>query len=209
MTAVLMRKTTRGMIGILVVVVVMAHGKVMSQPRADPNQLKAAYLVQFVRYTKWPVDRLPEPDDVYVIGVLGDQELAKVLADEIRRTRLKINEREVSVKDLGKYVVDPEQEEREQYGLRTHVGELHALYLGNTDRRTMNGVLSVLSKKPVLTVSQYSQFVELGGMIELFLDEKVFRFNINKVSLDEARLNLDSKVLTLASRVVREEKESE
>ncbi|WP_269619809.1 YfiR family protein [Zhongshania sp. BJYM1] len=62
------------------------------------------------------------------------------------------------------------------------------------------GVIT-LSDRAILTVSDNDNFIKLGGMIQLLIDNGKIRFDINRSATDRADLKVSSKLLGLARNV--------
>ena len=163
-------------------------------------KVKAALLVEFARYTTWPAERL-KGDGPVVIGVIADDELAGVLAELVKREAPKVRGRAVEVRKLPR--IDPADKD-DVKRFTKQAAELHVLYMGEAGGQRPRDLLRLLGGIPVLTVSQTSRFAEDGGMIELSLPQKSYRFDINNRSVTQAGLNVSAKMLELARKVIRE-----
>ena len=58
-----------------------------------------------------------------------------------------------------------------------------------------------LSGAPVLTISDVDQFARIGGMAQLYVEDGRIRFRINLENTKRSRLQLSSKLLSLATLV--------
>ncbi|HEU4687838.1 MAG TPA: YfiR family protein, partial [Vicinamibacterales bacterium] len=74
----------------------------------------------------------------------------------------------------------------------------HLVYLGVTDRERATSILGEVQGAAVLTVSNGPDFVRLGGIVGLFVDEGRMRFAINPEAAQRAGLRLSSRLLQLA-----------
>jgi hypothetical protein len=72
------------------------------------------------------------------------------------------------------------------------------VYLGATDQERATSILEELHGASVLTVSNGSEFVRLGGIVGLFVDQGRMRFAINPDAAQRAGLRLSSRLLQLA-----------
>jgi hypothetical protein len=72
------------------------------------------------------------------------------------------------------------------------------VYLGVPDRERAASILYELQGASVLTVSNGPEFVRLGGIVGLFVDEGRMRFVINPDAAQRAGLRLSSRLLQLA-----------
>lgn len=151
----------------------------------SPEAVKAAFLVNFVRFTDWPKGN-PAEVAPYSIGVSGNRQLEDELirlADRqlVRGHRLRI----VRIKSPA------------------DLAGLHVAYFDNATAE-IEGVpareaLSLLRARPVLTVSDGPGFLVSGGIIRIFREDKALRFEIAPEAAREAGLVLSSRLLALAN----------
>lgn len=160
---------------------------------ADPPQafsvdaVKAAYLVNFMRFTEWP-DSMNGPGDApVVIGVAGNRELENYLW-KITNGKL-LHGRKVRVLRL---IVPGD------------ATECHLLYIQHSPSRPASVEVSTdewlqqVRGKAVLTVSDGSGFLEAGGMINFYTEGNNMRFAIAPDAAEAAGLRLSSRLLALA-----------
>ncbi len=146
--------------------------------------LKAAFLVNFVRFADWPAGT---PGDFipYSIGISGNRQLEDELirlADRqlVRGHRIRVV-RINSLADLaGLHVAYFDQEANESEGI------------------SAREALPLLRARPVLTVSNSPDFLAAGGMIRIFREEKALRFDISAETARDSGLVLSSRLLALA-----------
>jgi hypothetical protein len=77
------------------------------------------------------------------------------------------------------------------------------LFISSSEDDQLTGTLAALDKSSVLTVSDMPEFVKRGGMVQLVLDGKRVRFEVNLAAAERAGLNLSSELLKLAVMVRR------
>lgn len=144
------------------------------------DQLKAAYLFNFIKFIEWPADTAAPTLTVCFAGAQGVRD---ALASSVENK--KVGERTVAVRGLTP-AGDP--------------GGCNMLYI-ETDS-TMQSWQSTLAAAPsLLTVSDAPGFAHKGGVIELFTENNRLRFNINVENAQKARLRISSNLLQLAATV--------
>jgi hypothetical protein len=151
----------------------------------SPEAVKAAFLVNFVRFTDWPKGN-PAEIAPYSIGVSGNRQIEDELirlADRqlVRGHRLRI----VRIKSPA------------------DLAGLHVAYF-DTATAEIEGMpgheaLALLRTRPVLTISDDPGFLAAGGIIRIFREGKAVRFEIAPQAAREAGLVLSSRLLALAS----------
>jgi uncharacterized protein DUF4154 len=72
------------------------------------------------------------------------------------------------------------------------------LYVSGIDQKRVTQLLAAVQDSPVFTVSDDGHFAERGGVAELIVQKDRMRFAINTDAAQRARLQLSSKLLTLA-----------
>jgi hypothetical protein len=159
-------------------------------PAFAPEAVKAAYLVNFLRFTDWPSP--PAREAPYVIGVAGNRALEDELlrlADRqlVRGHRLRVV-RLRSARDLD----------------GVHLAFFDASSDTQTDILSPREALPALARRPVLSVSDSPNFLPLGGIVQLYREESALRFAIAPERARESGLVISSRLLALA-RIHREE----
>ena len=71
---------------------------------------------------------------------------------------------------------------------------------GLTGART-TAIVAALGNAPVLTISDLDDFTQLGGIVQLFVENGRMRFDLNLAAAKRGRLLLSSKLLVLAAHV--------
>jgi hypothetical protein len=77
------------------------------------------------------------------------------------------------------------------------------LFVASSARGDLGRIFTALRGAPVVTVADMEQFAELGGMINLTMEEKRVRFEINNKAIARAGLKAGSQLLRLA-RIVND-----
>lgn len=177
--------------GTLACVAVLGQGlRIASAQEAHPEyEVKAAYLLNFSRYTAWPAAALPPSDssaDV-VICVLGRDPFGAMLDRTVAEHR--VLGRRVQVRRPG----NPAQARR-----------CHVAFIGGDLRSEVEPWLVSLRDSPVLTVGEGSAFARAGGAIAFVRTGQTVRFEANLNALRQAGVQLSSRVLALATRVYGE-----
>lgn len=170
------------------VLLLSAHsvGMVQAQgPRAapDPELLKAAFVYNFAKFTRWPEGTWAEPSGPFRLCTLGRDALVDLLAG------------------LGGESVAGRPVELVAVDLPLAGSGCHLLYLARGAQSRVREVLERVNGRPVLTVSQSPSFAQVGGMVELYRDYDRLRFRVNVAAAREAGLRLSARLLDLAQIV--------
>ena len=171
----------------------------------DPDKvatIKAAYVLNFIKYTQWPEGTLADANDPILLTVVGARADDAVLETAIRRSdsiggrRIQLQRVDFPPAD-GRGRIDPE-------ALSKFFQELergHAVYVADASREQVRQITSHLRGKDVLTMGDTIRFAESGGMLGLVLEENRVVFQANTGEIQKTRLTVSSKVLKLAQIV--------
>ena len=140
---------------------------------ASEYDLKAAYLYNFVQFVKWPAGGSG------TIGVLGDDPFGGKLEAALQ----------------GKLSVKRSRKPEDLRGCKV-------VFISNSERGSVAGILASLAGTSVLTVGESEGFVKQGGIIGFIMDGEKVRFEINTRAAQRGGLEISSRLLKLASRVV-------
>jgi hypothetical protein len=156
----------------------LTYGQDVTEP-----SLKAAFIYSFAKFTGWPADVLSATSP-FVACVLGDERTGDAL------------ERAVKGRLLDGHLV--------KVAMVTVDGPLrscHLLYVSGITASQATQVAAALRNLPVLTISDMESFATLGGVAYMFVESGKMRFDLNYGLAKRNRLQLSSKLLSLASRV--------
>lgn len=145
---------------------------------ASESQLKAAYLVNFLKYIEWP-ERRP----TMTLCLFGRDSLGPHLASYEGRP---LAGRELRVRRVG----SPD-----------HLAECNALFVPETEEARFATVLRWVGNQPILTVGDTDSFLHAGGAIVLVSGEGRLQFDINTDAINRAGLKAHSQMLRLARKV--------
>jgi ribosome-binding factor A len=157
---------------------------VVAQKAASSNDLKAAFVFQFANYVQWPESAFKDADAPIVIGIAHNAQMSKALSAAVKDKT--VGNRSVQVVDVAD---------------AASAATCHILFIDAADDTRVDEFLKGLAAKPVLTVSDDTNFTEEGGIIRLFERENKLRIEINVDEAGRAGLTISSKLLSLASVV--------
>lgn len=146
---------------------------------ASEGQLKAAYLVNFLKYIEWPGTRT-----TVNICLFGRDSLGPYLANYEGR---QVGGRELRIRKVN----SPEQ-----------LADCQELFIPETEEARAGAVLRWVDKQAILTVSDAETFARDGGAIALIRTEGRLQFDINADALNRANLKASSQMLRLARQVI-------
>ena len=147
--------------------------------------IKAAYLLNFARFTQWPDDAFSRANAPVVIGVIGTTPLRKALPSI---TQKKVQKRPLIIRDIKK------AEDLKNCHI-LFVGENLQLYDG------LDELFKRLVMQPTLTVSSRPEFSLNGGMLNFVLIQNKIRFEVNLKNIQRANLSMSSRLLKIATVV--------
>ena len=140
-------------------------------------RIKAAFLVNFLKFTKWPTDI-----EHYNIGLLGPDPFKHHLEKLARGFKKK----SVNIRHF-----DHLQDVND-----THLLFIHADYPLQRD-----DLLAFTQNHSVLTVSDNDDFIEHCGIIRMYTKKRKIRFEINHQQALQQHITLSAKLLKLATIV--------
>jgi len=185
----------------LCVPALVLHAEAPAAERSD--QVKAAYLINFLRYTDWPPGSFPARDSPFRILVVGRPELLDAVRG-LATAAGSIGGRAIAVERMTL----PEPGVSSGSELRALVAErlrsCHLLFIERDERERAADLLSLVRDFPVLTVSDVDNFAQAGGMLELLPRGANIVLAANPGAIRRSDLMVSAKVLKLA-RVVDEE----
>lgn len=154
-----------------------------AQDVTEPS-LKAAFIYNFAKFTEWPQDVLPGTAP-FTACVLEDAPIADALERSVKGRQL--SGRGISVSRVT---------------LEGPLRSCHLLYVSRVTAARVSEIVAAVHGAPVLTISDADDFARLGGIAHMFVENGKMRFNLNLELARRSRLQLSSKLLVLAARVL-------
>ena len=150
---------------------------------ANTVEVKAAFLYHFAKFVEWPSDATSGMPTINM-GVLGSD----AMGDSLRAI--------VRDKTFG----------GKGFAVRKPVNlddltSLHLLFVGDAEKHRVADILRRLEGSTVLTVSDIDRFCQMGGTIELVVENSHIRFDVRLDTAQRSRLKVSSKLLGLARTV--------
>lgn len=147
------------------------------------HQVKAAFLLNFIRYTTWPKGSFERESDPILLTVVGRDPFGAILESTFREE--KANGRRIEVV--------------RSKGLPKQPG--HVVFCGEVSDAERGELLALCDRRPVLLVGESLGFAQDGACLNFFLSDNKVRFEANTEALSEASLSLSASVLKLAKIV--------
>lgn len=158
---------------------VEAYAQASREPLAV-RRIQAGFLYNFIRFTTWPKESLP--DDVPIqVGLLGDSHSVEILR------------RELEGKSYGGHAIKTTLLEKE-----SSLAGLHIVFLLNRAPLTPAELCEKLANQATLSLGEAEGFTKAGGMIRLFIRGDTMHFSLNPQAAREAGILLSSQLASLA-----------
>ena len=194
----LSRRATRIMASMALSIACIAAGGAAA--RETPSQMeydvKAAFIYNFVRVTKWPKCALGSDAKKLVIGVLGKSPIRSALRPY---QAAELKDRKLDIRHFDK----PEE-----------IKDCHVLYVAASQQEEVEKTLKKLKGSSTLTMGEFDGFAQGGGIVNFYKVKKQvrheanIRFEINLDAMKRAGLKISTGVLDLA-KLVRDAKPKE
>lgn len=151
-------------------------------------EVKAAFLLKFMGYVKWPEKSFKNAEEKFQVAVVGPDPFGRVLDDAFKDKT--VAGRKLEVKRF-KTVADIER--------------CHVLFVGSLETPKLAEILEKLAGSAVLTVCESPGSASRGAVINFVIEDKKVRFEINEQAAKRRELEVSSQLLKLAKRVKDEE----
>jgi hypothetical protein len=159
--------------------------QVMRSQTLRENQLKAAFILNFARFTEWPADAFAATNSPLIVGVLGTDSFTPILAETVHNESVQGHPLKV-----------------EHYRTLAELKACHILFISVTESARLTQVLNAVKDRPVLTVSEIEDSAYRGVIIRMYNQNNRIQLRINLPAAKEARLSLSSKLIRVAAEVI-------
>lgn len=154
--------------------------KLQAQTIAEYN-IKALFLFHFTHFVEWPSNTFSNPDDPFIIGILGNDPFHSFIDETVAGEKVQghsiVVQRYQDVKDIK---------------------DCNIIFISSNEVEKLTEILIALSGRNILTVSDIKDFAVTGGMVGFFTKDNKIKMQINVSASKIADLNISSKLLQVA-----------
>jgi hypothetical protein len=183
----MLTSTFRGLTVLLGIMAFLPATRASAQavPQTDEYQVKAAFLYNFAKFVKWPENTFAAPTDPLTVCVIGNTLVTQALQDTVSGKL--VDGRHLAVRPIS---------------LMKPSGVCHILFVSTAEQQHTAAILAAWANRGVLTVGEHEGFAGQGAVIDFIVEDNKVRFEINPGAATLQRLEISSKLLTLA-RIVK------
>ncbi len=189
---------------------VMSHTTCLRADEAVDREyrIKAAFVYNFLKFVdggrftpKQGKKNEVDPNDPLLVGILGVPP-SRVAFEELQGKQ--IGNRPIAVRWFRGFeaLAGEDKALPEQHPDLDAIRACHVLVLCPSEKTFLSRILTPLRASGILTVGDVPSFLESGGMINLLIEDKKVRFEINLAAAVRARLTIRSSLLRLAVRTI-------
>ncbi len=145
-------------------------------------QVKAAFLLNFTKFTDWPPGAFADADAPIAICILGKDPFGRTLDDIVQGEA--VNARKLIVQRVSQVPAS---------------SACQVVFVSSSEK----DVPRILNRigRGVLTVGEGERFVQEGGIIAFVIDDRHVRFDINQTAAANASVRLSSRLMSVARSV--------
>jgi hypothetical protein len=184
------------------------HTVCADSEKSKEYQIKAAFIYNFIKFVDWPKEEKADANEPIMIGIIGSENFIKAF-EPIKGKKVK--DRSISIKYFAGYekLVRSNDADDRQWDKKIEALKVCnvLMFCSSNSVRMQNSsqILKSLKNLPILTVGETEDFLESGGVANFLMEDKKVRFEINNKTAKQAKLNIRSKLLRLAKKVIEEE----
>ena len=164
---------------LLLVILLSSGSRLFAGEALLEYQVKAVCVLNAARFVSWPASAFGNADSTLVVGILGENPFGSALQSVVEGET--VHQRRIVVRRVR----------------LEEAATVHVLFISNSERDRLEGILRALGNASVLTISEIDRFTQNGGMLGLALAQGKIRFEVNSDAVRRAQLKVDSQFLLL------------
>jgi hypothetical protein len=177
-------KTLRFLLLLLCLTLCIESNVVAEDITAGEYEVKAAFLVNFLKFVEWPQGENSR-NSAYYICVLGNSPFGPSLVT--LQNKIVTGKRVIT-----KLCKEPHD-----------TNNCHIVIISASEKESVGSILEEIRDSNILTVSDMKGFARAGGIIQLVTEGDKVHFWVNINAASRAKLKISSQLLKL-SRIFRE-----
>jgi hypothetical protein len=199
---------------ILLVVFVSATAMAADTDKVRERKIKGAFLYNFINFVEWPKEKMPDNDKPVIIGVVGmaePTEVFKAIAEKEIKGKKIVVKRFEDFCETGKKLKGSKSRKKWNLAMDS-LKKCHIVFISeckSISKDDSSFIIDALKGTSVLTVGESAGFMESGGIVNFLTENKKIRFEVNLDSANQNKVEIRSKLLKLAKRVIKAQKTEE
>jgi hypothetical protein len=172
-------------------------------------QIKAAFLYNFTKFVDWPKEKVTDSNTPLTIGIIGKDPFGSAfdpVEDKDTKARKVIIQRFEGFVELEK---SGKKKKDQPHPKSQDIQKCHLLFICPSESERIADIIASVKDHSVLTVGDVKGFLEAGGVTNFIVEEQKVRFEINVTTAKQAKLEIRSKLLRLAKRIVEKDASQE
>lgn len=153
---------------------------VLSADTASEQEIQAAIIIKLIDFITWPESSFATKNAPFTIGIFGENYFEGLFTPFLGR---QVQNRPFSVR----HITDIE-----------HIGSPQILIVSASERKRIRRILARLADKPVLTIGDFPDFSELGGLINFYRKpNNMIGFEINLETKQKSGLKISAFLMKM------------
>lgn len=168
-------------------------------------EIKAAFMYNFLKFADWPAEKNEANDKKIIISILGKAPFGDTLESIEGKSA---EDKKVVIKKFKGIEELEKSGEKDSNKLHPEIEAIrksHLLFICPSEKKHIREILGSVKNHNVLTVADTEGFLEAGGIINFLMEENKVRFEVNMTAAKNTGLEIRSKLLRLAKRVIKQE----
>jgi len=157
----------------------------VAQPQKTYSEyeVKIAFILNFLKFIEWPHDSTEKERKTFNFYVIGYGPLCEALEALDGKN---VKGKTIIVKKIKKII---------------EISEPDVVFVGQSEQNHIRDIVNVLKNRSVLTIGDTEGYAKNGIMINLYMEMRKVRFEINVDAATKAKLRISSRLLSL-SRII-------
>lgn len=173
---------------VLTAVMVMGiYSSVFGANYLPEYKLKAAVLLNIIKFVDWPETAWPDEGEPLTVGILGVDPFGPFMEEVL-------NDRKIKGRDVR--II--------RSNTLPGLMDCQVLFISDSKESVLMNILDELQGRPVLVVGDMARFVHLGGMISIVRAGDKIQFDVNRAAYKAAEFTINAQLLKLAREMVEE-----
>jgi hypothetical protein len=181
-----------------------------NEPQLDREYpIKVGFVYNFMKFTHWPTELVEDhnnsntsdSNEPMTIGIIGEDPFGKSF--DVLKKKL-VRGRKIVLRRFQGFEAVQQSSERLEA-----IQKCHVLFIGSSKEEEVRHIIDLVEDHAVLTIGETKGFIESGGIINFIQEKKKVRFEVNIIAAKHSKLQISSKLLALARRIIKEESAEE
>lgn len=165
---------------IIIIALFLMNGLTYAIMEGEEYQVKAAFIYNFLKFVEWPSEAPISSSPAITLCIIGNDPFGK------------------NINAFSEKIVGSKRIAVRHTNSIKEIKDCHALFITESEKSNLSEIIEFIAGSYILTIGDTDGFAQKDVIINMYIEDKKVRFEVNLDAAKRTGLRIDSRLLKLA-----------